>query len=346
VSEIDKNLLERYVAGTVTSEEAARVEAWLAEDPSRWGQVREVQRDGADFDLNDDAVAQAMGEVWDRLAPEVGATGHRPVYRPSRAGRRFGIQERRRRTSLIPLAAALLVLTVGGGLAATLWLKGHNAPPAPMRVASTAPGERATFRLPDGTQVMLSVASTLRYPARFGSESREVLLEGEAYFDVAHQAGSFVVKAGGMTAKDLGTRFTVRAYPQEHDTRVVVREGKVAIRAEGRGPEEEVTPGQLGRLGQSGVPVVEAADTAALFAWTEGRLVFDATPLREALPQLGRWFDLDFRLADDSLGDIPLTATLKTEPTPDVLASLSASLGLQHRQRGRTVTFYSTVPAR
>jgi ferric-dicitrate binding protein FerR (iron transport regulator) len=150
-----------------------------------------------------------------------------------------------------------------------------------------------------------------------------------------------------LVAKDLGTQFTVRVYPDDPSARVVVREGKVAIRAVKDGTSElVVAPGQLGRLVEGGAPVVEQADTAAYFAWTEGRLVFDGTPLRDALPQLGRWFDLEFRLADTVLGDVPLTATLKSRPTPDVLDNLAASLGMRQRRQGRTVTLYSAPPGR
>jgi transmembrane sensor len=242
--------------------------------------------------------------------------------------------------------AAILVLTIGGGLVACATQRA-STPATPAVAATTTPGERATFRLSDGTQVMLSVASTLRYPKAFPEGAREVTLEGEAYFDVVHDEGHpFLVRAGGLVAKDLGTQFTVRAYPDDEGARVVVREGKVAIRALTDGPERVVGPGELGRLVEGRVPMVEPADTVIWFAWTEGRLAFDDTPLREALPQLGRWFDLEFRLADDSLGDVPLTATLKTQPTPEVLGSLSASLGLRHRQRGRTVTFYAPDHAR
>jgi transmembrane sensor len=155
-----------------------------------------------------------------------------------------------------------------------------------------------------------------------------------------------MVRAGGLVAQDLGTRFTVRAYPEDADASVVVRDGKVGIRAASDGREGVVAPGQIGRLLNGRVPKIEQADTAALFAWIEGRLVFDGIPLQMALPGLSRWFDLEFRLADSTLGAVPLTATLKTQPTDDVLESLAASLGMRLRRKGRTVTLYPSDPVR
>jgi hypothetical protein len=80
---------------------------------------------------------------------------------------------------------------------------------------------------------MLGVASTLRYPAGFTDGPRQVW---EAYFDVVYeQDRPFIVRAGDLVAKDLGTQFTVRAYPEDAGARVVVREGRVAIRVAGGG---------------------------------------------------------------------------------------------------------------
>jgi ferric-dicitrate binding protein FerR (iron transport regulator) len=107
-----------------------------------------------------------------------------------------------------------------------------------------------------------------------------------------------------------------------------------------------VRPGEMARLGQNGLPQVEPADTAAYFAWIAGTLVFDSTPLRDALPQLSRWYDLDFRLADSSLGTIPLSGRLDQTLTPARLDLLAASVGLTHVRRGREVTFYRGPPAR
>ncbi len=351
MSEIDRELLNRYLSGQVSPEEGARVEAWLAEDPKRWTQLTEVRDAIARAALSDNAIERAQEEVWARLETELGgaggSTGIDPESRPHAPAREFVLSPPRRRLIGRQLAAALLLAAVGGGGLAVLILRSHQTAPAEaMRTATTAPGQPATFRLPDGTQVMLGVASVLRYPVALGKDSREVSLEGEAYFDVIHDGRRpFVVLAGGLVAKDLGTEFTVRAYPEDAGARVVVREGRVAIRAAATSaPERVVAPGQVGRLRAGQEPTVEAADTADYFAWTQGRLVLDQVPLREALPQLGRWFDLDFHLADSTLGDVPLSATLKTQPTTDVLNNLAASLGMRQRQVGRTVTLYSADP--
>jgi transmembrane sensor len=353
MTEMDRELLERYLSGDASPDECARVEAWLAEDPDRWARVADLREAMADAALSESAVEEAKADVWARLTRKIGWPGEpnaggwpRPPRRPAREF----VPSRRPWLTAWQLAAALFVAVIGGSAIGVLLLRWRpSAPAEAMRVAATTPGQRAMFRLPDGTQVVLGVASTLRYPAAFRGESRGVSLEGEAYFEVVHDARRpFTVRAGDLVAKDLGTEFTMRAYPEDAGARVVVREGRVAIRAAAAAEalERVVAPGQLGRLESGQKPTVEPADTAAWFAWTEGRLVFDGTPLREALPQLSRWFDLEFRLADSALGDVPLTATLRTQPTTDVLNNLAASLGMKQRQAGRVVTLYSAEPNR
>lgn len=349
MTEIGIDLLERYLVGLANPDESRRVEAWLSEDPRRWAELSALREALEQRDLSDGAVEEALAEVWTRLTSQIGAPQEplaRPRGRQRATSREFPLPGQGRRL-MLALAAALVVLMVGGGVLAILLLRRSSAPSDAFRVAATAPGERAALRLPDGTQVMLSVASRLQYPTVFAVEARQVVLEGEAYFDVAQERQQpFVVRAGSLVAQDLGTQFTVRAYPDDPDARVAVREGMVVIRSWTNGVEEVVSPGQLGRLAAGRLPTVEQADTAAVFAWTEGRLVFDGIPLRDALPQLGRWFDLDFRLADSALGGVPLTVTLKTQPTPDVLESIAASLGMRQRKEGRTVTLYSADPPR
>jgi ferric-dicitrate binding protein FerR (iron transport regulator) len=250
------------------------------------------------------------------------------------------------------LAAAAVIAAAAGLVGRALLTRGEPSRQATAERVITVPlGEQARFRLPDGSAVLLGAGSTLRHPGAFADRVREVTLEGQAYFMVEHDARRpFRVRAGDLVATDLGTEFLVRAYPEDRRARVVVRSGRVAVRP-AQGPDSSqqgrvVRAGELGRLGADGEPTIEQADTAAYFAWTEGMLVFDGTPLREALPQLSRWYDLDFRLADPALGAIPLSGKLDQTLTPARLDLLAGSLGLQQVRRGRVVTLYREGGAR
>jgi transmembrane sensor len=136
----------------------------------------------------------------------------------------------------------------------------------------------------------------------------------------------------------------VRLYPEDPGARVVVRAGRVAIRALQGTRTTVVAPGQEGRIALDGAVALTTADTTAVFAWLTGRLVLKSVPLRDALSDLGRWFDLEFRLADSRLGDIPLTVSLTSQPTAATLRTLAAALGLELSQQDRIVTLRAARP--
>jgi ferric-dicitrate binding protein FerR (iron transport regulator) len=198
------------------------------------------------------------------------------------------------------------------------------------------------FRLSDGTRVILGAASRLQVPAAYGDSHRNIRLEGEAYFEAEHdEARPFTVYTAGGVVEDLGTRFDVLAYRGDTVVQVVVAEGKVALGDRGRRGVVLVA-GQLGRLRPDGSAAVERdVDVARKLAWTDGRLVFANTALRDALPQLSRWYDLEFRVADSTITALPLTATFPAQATPDVLDLLALTLGVRQERHGRVVTLYA-----
>ena len=226
----------------------------------------------------------------------------------------------------------------------------------------TAPlGKRAELSLPDGSTVTLGPGSTLSYPVDF-ARRREVRLDGEAHFRVTSMAAhpffvglgtlgsnnisvdrptsaaawhAFSVRAGEAGRARFPSDFVVRAYPEDEYPRVAVREGAVVLSG------QVIDPGELGRLSASGGPVVEAADTAVWFSWTTGKLTF-TNALRDALPRLNRFYDLDLRVADSSLGDAVLVASLPDTLVEGTLDMIALALTARMEQRGRVVTFYRT----
>lgn len=333
MSGVSWELLERFLAQQCDTEEQARVQRWIGDAPVR------AFRAGLLAEAVSPAPAVAKADVWARLLRRLAATR--------------GRSKREARSWLKELgAAAVAAITIGAAILVALNLGSEEkAPENPaLRVLSTPSGQRASFQLPDSTKVILGVASTLRHPPTFDTSVREIQLEGEAYFEVAPDSRRpFVVRAGNLVAEDIGTEFLVRAYPEDAAPSVVVRDGRVALRPAAAPPgaaSQVLLAGQLGRLDADGRPTVEQADTSASFAWTQGWLVFDAIPLRDAIPQLSRWYDLEFRLADNSLGEAPLTATFRNQPTDEVLQLLAVSLGMSQTRQGRRVTFHRATGVR
>jgi transmembrane sensor len=340
--DLDWDLLDRYFAGVCTPAEQERFERWLAEAPNRH-RMEALRRALAAIDAGSAPRLDAAG-LLGSIKREIAA--ERAVAPAGRATPVFRIPARRHWSAVAKVAAAVLIV-VGGALVARAWHRQVGTTPRAdtvMRAVITPRGQRATFRLPDGTRVMLGVASRLERPADFGTRSRDIYLTGEAYFEVTRdEQRPFVVHAGDIVARDLGTEFVVRAYPDDPHARVVVREGKVAVSSKAASDPTTasvIAPGQVGRLGADGVSIVQPADTTAAFAWMEGTLVLHDIPLRDALPQLGRWYDLEFRLADPALGSIPLSGSFKDQLTKDELSALAASVGLEQVSRGRVVTLY------
>jgi transmembrane sensor len=178
--------------------------------------------------------------------------------------------------------------------------------------------------------------------------AREIMLEGEAVFDVAHDSTRpFVVYAGNAVARDIGTRFDVRAYPGAGAVQVVVASGIVMLSdtAHARTPGVLLTAGQLGAIDSAGRATHQPnVDTAQFFAWTDGRLAFRNTPLREAAARLERWFDLDIEIPDSTIATRRITATISAQPVQDVLDAITLPLHLRYERHGRRVVIHR--PAR
>ena len=233
-----------------------------------------------------------------------------------------------------PDAAAIVAAVIGAGAA---WWVGHDtravAQARPIREYTTPRGRRAVLRLLDGTEITLNADSKLRAPVPFAARQRDVYLEGEAYFSVVHDAARpFVVHTAGGAIQDIGTRFGVHAYGDAERERVAVVEGAVALAG------IPLRAGQVATLSRTGtIRVLPNARVADELAWTRGRLVFTNVPLEEAAERLGRWYDLDVRVADPALARRPVTGSYGDEPVAQVLTLITAAVGARYEWQGRTV---------
>ena len=148
------------------------------------------------------------------------------------------------------------------------------------------------LQLPDGTQVWLNNASSIRYPSSFFGSTRTVELTGQAYFDVAKDAGHpFLVKAGALSVDVLGTGFDLSAYSDEPEVLTTLVQGKIQV--EKNGQRAILEPGQQVAATGDGGWKVKPVNTEAVTAWRDGLFNFDNADLHTVLRQLARWYDVD-----------------------------------------------------
>jgi len=157
-------------------------------------------------------------------------------------------------------------------------------------------GEEYQLVLSDGTQVWLNSESRLKFPVQFAKNRREVILEGEAFFEVTkNPEAPFIVKTGPMNVEVLGTSFNVSAYKDEASIQTTLVEGKVRVSSTfGQSQEQVLKPNEQAVFNKSNNQIEIIEVNAALYAcWREGVFVFDEDNLEDILKKLSRWYDLN-----------------------------------------------------
>lgn len=338
--------LGRYLAGELPDDERAALQRWIEASPEHAELVEELRRLWTD--------APEFRGRWDveaaiRRVTQPGAAPARVIRLPA-----FYREEPRsawaRARRVAVRVAAMVALVAGGVWIVERQVADRAAESIAVSEVRTPRGQRAALRLPDGSDVILGPATTLRYAIAADHGARTVDLDGEAYFTVTHDAARpFTVRTTHGTATDLGTRFGVRAYAADSAIEVAVAEGEVALAplatAEDadRAKEQVVlAAGDLGVVTAAGhLRAERGVDVASRLAWTEGRLELRGVPLREAVVELGRWYGLDIRLGDGASGDRRLNASFKHESAAEALQLIAATLALRVEQRGDVVTLWS-----
>ena len=200
----------------------------------------------------------------------------------------------------------------------------------------TVMGEKVILTLLDGTKITLNADSKLRYPVCFGEESREVSLQGEAYFEVTHNADKpFIVHTGNISTTDLGTKFDVKAFPNDTNITISLDDGKVKVSTDGlntKGKEIILAPTQQLVYNKADEKSsINPFDIQETIGWKDNILVFDNVSLSNMLVPLERYFGVKFEIADPSLADRPIKANFRNESFWTVVKVIEKATGLAYK---------------
>jgi transmembrane sensor len=195
-----------------------------------------------------------------------------------------------------------------------------------------------TVDLADGSRVFVGARSSMDVRID-GDERRVVLKDGEAFFEVAHDAGRpFTVVTDDAVVRVTGTRFDVRR--TRYGTQVSVLDGRVEVRRKTllpasapTAPDRVLTQGEQVRVerGEAPQPVVQAPVEAG--AWRRGRLLYNNAPLREIVADANRYSDHPIRLSDPAIGELRVTVSFRSDAVGDLVANLDQALPIRAERR-------------
>ncbi|WP_118975684.1 FecR domain-containing protein [Taibaiella koreensis] len=313
---VSDELLTGYLYDEATPEERAQVEAWLAaswDNRHYLSQLAFLKRQSmglsrapsVDIEAEWQALQQRLAE--DNVLPLPRRSGLRPL-------------------KLAAVAAVLAILLAVPLL--LLWRKGDKP------VILSAGNRVVTDTLPDGSVITLNRFSVIQYEAGY-PRKREVTLEGEAFFKVQHDAAHpFMVKAGNVRVKVLGTSFNVAQ--GKDSTEVIVETGKVEMRRDQYAVD--LRPGQRGlALGDTAPPVKTRQEDLLYNYYRTHRFICKGTPLNQLVVVLGKAFDREIVIADPAKQALKLDAAFEDRSLDEILAVVCNIFDLQVETQGKRI---------
>lgn len=316
--DLPDELLASFLSGEASAADRVAIETWAAADPAHRTMLDRLLA----------ATTPAAPGSWDvdrawQQTVEIVREPDKPVMiAVMRSGHL--------RQPLFKLAAALVVVV--GLVFAWRQIDRTQLPTAYV----TGVGERLEVPLPDGTLAVLGSRSSLVVPPDFGTSSRRVTLDGEGWFEAAHDSVAFEVASGDYLVRDIGTVFTV-THRFRVPLRVMVVEGEVQVRvmADTAVLLASLTAGDVGSFARPDTLLEHEAVLAheqpvtSLAAWHRGNLELVDAPVQEVVDRLGTWHGVSITVAPERSQGRTITATLPIDSLDAALDLLATLLGAQ-----------------
>ena len=203
-------------------------------------------------------------------------------------------------------------------------------------------GKKYSVTLVDGTNVELNSNTNISFSNSIVSKERRVELQGEAFFDVAHNENRpFVVQSSDLKIKVLGTEFNVSNYKNNAYTSTTLVDGSISVSNQ-QGQSKTITPGDQAKLYHNqGEILVDKVNVQEEVSWTMNRMIFENETLENIINSLNVWYDVEFEIHDNNISKYKFTGTLKKKnEITHFLQMLKYTGGINHKIEGNKVTLF------
>ena len=315
------DILKKYLHGHFSLNDKAAVDEYFTKQ-----QYDEELTDALKSHFQEQETATAARD----LSPMLEKINHRIKLRPSEKAtslrRLWQIYARVAAVLLIPImVAAFYFYQNQPDENQTTWVEIHSPY-----------GARTQFSLPDGSTGWLNSGSVIRHPTQFHS-TRKIDLNGEAYFDVVKNPSSpFLVHAGSVDIKVLGTSFNVVSYDIDSVAEVVVTSGKVKVLGNDKNMKQQLLPNErLVFNNLRGSAEKSVVDVQNYTSWKTGKLIFQNDNLDEVARKLSRFYNVGFTIGENVDRSQSFRAIMEKENLEEVLRYMKLTMSIDYNIRER-----------
>lgn len=358
-------LLALYLAGEASEAECREIIAWINENKENKRYFEEfkdvyeaglILKNDSGFDT-EKSWQRVNAKYYERKAELLGQHNAKPAIK---------LYQR-----ILRIAAVILIAIISGVITSKYFSKEPDKQIVYNEV-TTPLGSKTSVVLADGTQVVLNAGSKLRYPVNFGVESRDVHLEGEAYFNVTkEEKRKFIVHTSHLNIKVLGTKFNVKAYPEEKTIETTLINGALTIEG-GTGDSEEsfepvrLKPNQLAKFEKEDMNmeissvvkkekveetpkprelteklvILEQIDPVIYTSWKDPRWIIEGEELQSLAKKLERRYDVKITIDNESLKQYKFSGSLADETLEQVLDIIKITAPITYTIENKDVYFF------
>ena len=318
-------LISRILSGNATSEEINELNAWKEESEKNLKLFEKYKKiwDTNNNWLSEEEVRSDYSKINTQLLQKLSVHNRRSTI-----------------INWIYKAAAILLIPV---LIAFGWyyIKYSDNSSKQYTEITSPNGQISKCTLIDGTEVWLNSGSTIKYNTLFNKGTRDIALDGEAYFKVAkNKLKPFIVKAKNLKVKVHGTSFNVAAYKNSNIVETILEEGSVEIFFNEKSKQSIfIESGERAIYDlQNNHVNIEQVETSLHTAWRDGKFLFKDADLLTILKELERIYDVKIELENESIGNIHLRGMFEyNHNIVDALYKIEKTTNLKYQIEGRIV---------
>lgn len=328
-------LIVKYLQNKLTLQEQHQLSKWLAEDDDHQELLRKMEAYWKDHASNlDEKESKVKARLIKRIVED--SLDNKTTHVTMQKDRSWAQLIRYAAVFILGLGAILAVYNLDISNDDSLVVNQETI----IMEKMSAPGEKLTIKLPDGSTVKLNSGSTIIYPSAFDQESREVELRGEGFFEVTKDPNRpFIVIANKARVKVLGTSFNVNTDGSESKVIVGVKTGQVKVSNHQETISRILEPNDMVVYNDADqlMNIQQINDPELVFGWTDQLLVFNDDHLDRVLNILSNWFGVEFILSQNIDNQRVFTSRFKNPTLSSVMESLSYVYDFKYEINEKTI---------